>query len=276
MKRAFIFFVFTIFILSSCSQTNLISGKIHSIKMNYPLNKATVPLDFIPSNLTIVSAGDSLTQGVGDSRKRGGYIPYLKAELEGEKGINKVNFMNYGVKGNKTGDLLKRLKSIELQKAIKSSDMVILTIGGNDIMKVVKENISHLEKKDFQSAKIQYEKNLIQIMNSIRDMHENVSIVLIGLYNPFHTWFADVKEMDEILFEWNIIGEKVISSYDQTYFVKIDEIFKNSTENLLYKDYFHPNDKGYSYIANRLYKSLSDKAIDDLALKRYLASKEEN
>jgi lysophospholipase L1-like esterase len=276
MQKPFIFFVLTIFILSSCSNATIVSGKIQPYKSIYSLTKEKVPLDFIPSNLSIVSIGDSLTKGVGDSKNQGGYIPYLQYSLEGEKGINNVNFLNFGVKGQNTADLLKSLKSMELEKAIKGSEMVIITIGGNDIMQVVKKHISHLEKKDFIPAKQRYEENLAQIVRSIRKLQPNVSIVLIGLYNPFITWFADVKEMDEILTEWNIIGQNVVSSYDNSYFVRIDEIFKNTTDNLLSEDYFHPNDLGYSYIADRLYESLTEKALEDLSLRRYLASKEEN
>lgn len=276
MQKPFIFFVLTIFILSSCSNATIVSGKIQPYKSINSLTKEKVPLDFIPSNLSIVSIGDSLTKGVGDSKNQGGYIPYLQYSLEGEKGINNVNFLNFGVKGQNTADLLKSLKSKELEKAIKGSEMVIITIGGNDIMQVVKKHISHLEKKDFIPAKKHYEENLTQILSAIRNFQPNVSIVLIGLYNPFITWFADVKEMDEILTEWNIIGQNVVSSYDNSYFVRIDEIFKNTTDNMLSEDYFHPNDLGYSYIADRLFESLTEKALEELSLRRYLASKEEN
>ncbi|WP_442594223.1 SGNH/GDSL hydrolase family protein [Neobacillus sp. D3-1R] len=276
MHRAFIFFFISIFLLSSCSQTTSVRPKTLSYKQSLTLIKQPIPVDFVPSNLNIVSIGDSLTQGVGDSTKRGGYIPYLKQKLEAEKGIKQVNFSNYGVKGNKTNDLLNRLKKEEIQKAIKASDMVIVTIGGNDLMKVVKENISHLKKEDFSPAKLQYQKNLIKIIASIRTIQPKVSVVVLGLYNPFFTWFQDVQELDEILAEWNQTAQNIISSYKNSYFVRVDEPFKNSNENLLYKDYFHPNDKGYSIIANQLYVTLTDKALNDLSKRQYIASKEEN
>jgi lysophospholipase L1-like esterase len=271
LKRACIFSFVTIFILSSCTLGlgTRVNGEFHANKSVSNLTKKQIPHDFIPLNFSIVSVGDSLTKGVGDSSKRGGYIPYLQEKLEEEKGINEVEFSNFGVKGNKTKDLLNRLKTNELLKAIKESDMVIVTIGGNDIMKVVKENISHLEKKDFIPAKAQFEKNLLGIFDTIRKIHPDIPIVLVSLYNPFYAWFADVKEMDEILVEWNQTGQKVVGIYKGSYFVSIEEVFKKSNENLLFKDYFHPNDKGYMLIANRLHETFREKVIKDFTNRKY-------
>lgn len=252
-----------------------VNGEFHENKEVTLLTKKQVPYDFIPMNLTIAAVGDSLTKGVGDSTKQGGYIPYLQSKLEVNRGINKVEFSNYGVKGNKTIDLIKRLKSDELQNAIKASDMVILTIGGNDVMKVVRENISHLEKNDFNPAKAQFEKNLYKIIDTIRILHPQIPIVLVSLYNPFYAWFADVKEMDEILVEWNAIGHDVISTYRNAYFVNIDEVFKNTNDNLLHSDYFHPNNQGYNLIANLLYEELIKNAIKNIDRKQYMVRIEE-
>ena len=45
--------------------------------------------------------------------------------------------------------------------------------------------------------------------------------------------------------DWNESGKEIIKEYDSAYFIEIDDIFKNSEEDLLYaEDYFHPNDRG--------------------------------
>jgi lysophospholipase L1-like esterase len=250
-----------------------VKGEFHAKKDEMILTKKDVPQDFFPTNYRVMSIGDSLTKGIGDSTKKGGYIPVLQTKLQGEKGIKDIEFLNYGVKGNKTKDLLNRLNIAEVQNEIKESDIVILTIGGNDIMKVVKENISHLEKNDFYSAKIQYEKNLYGIMDNIRMQNPRIPIVLISLYNPFYAWFADVKEIEEILTEWNSIGQKVISNYKDTYFVRIEDIFKN--EHVLHSDYFHPNDQGYNLIANRLFEVLTENVFKVSSSKHYSVSNKE-
>jgi lysophospholipase L1-like esterase len=48
-----------------------------------------------------------------------------------------------------------------------------------------------------------------------------------------------------------------LSRYDKTLFIKIDDLFIDSGDTLLYEDYFHPNDEGYKLIADRMFMSLS-------------------
>ncbi|WP_312473007.1 SGNH/GDSL hydrolase family protein [Neobacillus sp.] len=274
MKKFFTLLILSALFLSSCSQSD--QWALHQIKKSAAPVFEPIPADFLPKNLTVLSAGDSLTQGVGDSTDQGGYLPYLKTLLEKEKGIQHVDFLNYGVKGNRTTQLLKRLQSIEMKDLVKQSDLVIITIGGNDIMKVVRDNISNLQISDFVKEKESYRKHLTQIIEAIVQENPNVSIVLVGLYNPFSKWFSNIKEMDEIVADWNKAGQSVIVNYPNAYFVPIEDVFLHADENLLYTDNFHPNDKGYQLIAERLNETLEERVIPDLEKKAYLVTTEEN
>ncbi|CRK83812.1 SGNH/GDSL hydrolase family protein [Neobacillus massiliamazoniensis] len=274
MKKLFTLLILFIFLMTSCSQSHqsaLLPVKEAAIQVYKP-----IPADFLPRKLTVVTAGDSLTEGVGDSTGHGGYIPYIKTMLEKEKGINEVDFYNYGVTGNRTTQLLKRLQSQEMKTALRKADLVILTIGGNDIMKVVKDHISNLQLSDFTKEKESYIVHLQQIMDAIIAENPQVSIVMIGLYNPFSKWFSNIKEMDQIVSDWNQAGQTVVTSYPNAYFVDIQDIFQNTNENLLFTDNFHPNDKGYELIAGRLNETLEKRTVPDLEKKSYMVSKEEN
>ena len=46
--------------------------------------------------------------------------------------------------------------------------------------------------------------------------------------------------------------------------LNIEDLFLNSNENLLFTDNFHPNDKGYELIAERLNKTLEEQVLPDL------------
>ena len=48
------------------------------------------------------------------------------------------------VKGSRTDQLLERLKEKEVQEGLKDADYILFTIGGNDLMKVVRQNFAHL------------------------------------------------------------------------------------------------------------------------------------
>ncbi|CAM3898431.1 SGNH/GDSL hydrolase family protein [Mesobacillus zeae] len=263
-------------LLTSCS----IYGSSDKVMLNPKKElalelKKSIPPSFFPRKLRVVAAGDSLTEGVGDSRRRGGYLPYLAVKLEKDQSVKEVTVRNYGVSGNRTDQLLGRLRQPEVDAEIKKADIVLVTIGGNDLMKVIKQNIDSLEMDDFKAELADYQTRVESIIHHIDTLNPEAAIVLIGVYNPFFVWFSDIKEMDEVVEGWNKAGEAVIRKYDNAYFVGIQDIFQESKTNLLYTDKFHPNDKGYRLIADRVYASLEGKPIKLLADRAYTAGKGE-
>ncbi|RBP89120.1 lysophospholipase L1-like esterase [Cytobacillus firmus] len=267
MIKKFTFIFLIMLLLASCSSSNN-SEIIHSEKKSKLALKEDIPLDFFPRNITVAAVGDSLTQGVGDSTERGGYVPYLEMSLEKDKSVQDAVFYNFGVRGNRSDQLLKKLGTEEVKDVVKSADAVIITIGGNDVMKVVRENFSNLKLRAFTKEKKNYEQNLIDVLDAIKEVNPNSKIVLIGLYNPFLKWFSEITEINEILEDWNGTSQAILKDYPGTYFVEIDDIFENTDDNLLYTDYFHPNDKGYELIAGRVHQILTEEVLKEIPYKR--------
>ncbi|USK68841.1 SGNH/GDSL hydrolase family protein [Peribacillus asahii] len=259
MKYIITCLLICLFLISGCSQSQTVSTQPleqyqHLTELS---KKQEIPSRFFPDPIQIVSVGDSLTQGVGDSKDNGGYLPYLKKKLEKEPTITAVEMINYGVRGNRTDQLLKRLDKKEIREHIEQADSIVVTIGGNDIMKVFKQNFTNLEMEQFENAKIGYEDRLRKIFDKIRTYNKSAQIYLVGVYNPYTKIFADLYELDMIIADWNNSGEKIVSKYDSAYFISIEDIFQNTTEDLLYtEDYFHPNDRGYELIATRIYNNM--------------------
>jgi lysophospholipase L1-like esterase len=265
LKKFTLLYVLLFFILGACSPfENMQKGNFNNVKKTGLEIKEELKASFFPKDLHIVAAGDSLTQGVGDSTDSGGYIPYLGEHLESEKTIRNANFDNFGVRGNRTDQLLKRLEEKNVQSSVEKADLIILTIGGNDLMKVVKENFSNLRLNQFHNEKKIFADQLQEIFKVIRSQNQQAPIVLVGLYNPFYNWFADVKEMNQIVDDWNRESNSIVEQDGNAYFVDIHDIFLNSEENLLYTDYFHPNDRGYQLIADRIYGLLDEEVVDSL------------
>jgi lysophospholipase L1-like esterase len=265
LKKFTLLYVALAMVLSSCSQfESLEKGNFNKVKETGMVLKEALPNSFFPRDLHIVAAGDSLTQGVGDSTDTGGYIPYLAEQLEKEKTIKNANFENFGVRGNRTDQLLKRLKNKNVQSSIEEADLIILTIGGNDLMTVVKQNFSSLNLNHFKAEEKLFAEQLQEIFSTIRNQNQEAPIVLVGLYNPFYNWFADVEEMNQIVDEWNGQSLSIVRQDGNARFVDIHDIFLNNEENLLYTDYFHPNDRGYQLIAERIYETLDEQVIDSI------------
>ncbi|KMY54541.1 GDSL family lipase [Bacillus sp. FJAT-27231] len=258
MRKMWIIFFTFVFSLTGCS--------------TFPNETAEI----IPKNLNVVSIGDSLTQGVGDSTESGGYIPYLQNRLEQLAEVKKARFVNYGVKGNRTDQLLKRLSQQEVKDSLKKADLVIITIGGNDVMKVFRDNFTQLNVKEFDRQRLSYEKRLDDIIQSVRKQNRDAGVVLIGLYNPFLKVLGNVKEVEAIIADWNEGSKEVVEQYDKTCFVPVEDLFKNTKENLLYNDQFHPNDKGYELIANRIFETIDGQKLEELTNKKIIYANEES
>ncbi|MGM0845409.1 MAG: SGNH/GDSL hydrolase family protein [Bacillota bacterium] len=259
MKKFLFSLLLILLFITGCSGGDSIS---HPQVTYTLLKKERPPADFIPKDIKIVSIGDSLTQGVGDSTKSGGYVPYLQYHFESLDSVREAEFINYGVRGNRTDQLLKRLKNKDISKAVSESDLVFITIGGNDVMKVFKENLYDLNLAVFNEEMVNYGDRLREILTLIRQYNSETGIVLVGIYNPFNTWFSEIKEVDEIILNWNLFSDSVLSEYERTAFITINDIFIEGQDSLLFEgDYFHPNDEGYELMAGRMFDWLTQREI---------------
>src|SRR5699024_9668157 len=132
------------------------------------------------------------------------------------------------------------------------ADIVIVTIGANDIMKVFKENILNVTLDKFKAEEPAYRERLQTIIDEISEKNSRAQIFLVGFYNPFKGYFTDIDELEHIVNDWNDIGESVVSENNQTNFVPIKDIFDEPEETILSGDNFHPNHHGYELIAERI------------------------
>lgn len=210
----------------------------------------------VPKKIHLTAIGDSLTQGVGDSNNEGGYLRYLADDLEKLETVKDVKVDNLGIKGYRTTQLLEYLQEKDVKEKVEKADVVLITIGGNDLMQIVKNHIFELQMDLFAGELVHYKKRLDDILAQIRAYNKDTAIVLVGLYNPFSEWFGDIEEMQQVLDDWNSASETVVSEYENTYFVPISEIFSDPDKNLLYDDQFHPNDEGYKRIAGEVFLTL--------------------
>ncbi|EDL64513.1 SGNH/GDSL hydrolase family protein [Bacillus sp. SG-1] len=217
-------------------------------------------INLFNKDLKIVSIGDSLTQGVGDETKSGGYVGILNHTFEDNQ--LKISLENYGKRGNRTDQLLKRLEDKEIARSIKEADIVLITIGANDIMKIVKSNFIDLKVETFEREQQGYTDRLRAIFDKINDLNPDTKIYLIGFYNPFEGYFGDIKELEVIMRGWNEAGKTVTEEYDNVNYIPTSDLFEGSNLELLAEDYFHPNTSGYKLIAKRVLEYVEEISLE--------------
>ncbi|RKQ31494.1 SGNH/GDSL hydrolase family protein [Oceanobacillus halophilus] len=213
-------------------------------------------IEFFKNNIHIVAIGDSLTQGVGDSTNRGGYIGILERTINQNKEI--AEFENFGKRGQRSAQLLNRMDNEEVTSAISKADIVLITIGANDIMQVAKENIMNLTLHDFIEQRVSYENNLQEIVTKIQNVNEDTNIYLVGFYNPFEKYFQDIKELDMIVETYNSTTRTIAEEHPNVTFIPTVDLFQDAEINLFAEDNFHPNYHGYHRIAERVLNHITN------------------
>lgn len=213
-------------------------------------------IDFFANNeARVVAIGDSLTQGVGDVTGNGGYVGMLEDALNSADETI-VEFENYGKRGRRTDQLLKYLEDPKVSTSISDSDIVLITIGANDIMQVIKENFTNITLDDFKEARVEYKDRLRKIFEKIYSLNPHAEVYFIGFYDPFGRFFPKIKELGVIVQNWNEIGKNVTEKYDNATFIPTMDLFDDPNVDLFWKDNFHPNYKGYHRIAERVLEYL--------------------
>ncbi|WP_156290150.1 GDSL-type esterase/lipase family protein [Oceanobacillus salinisoli] len=208
-------------------------------------------INYFQNNPTnIVAIGDSLTQGVGDSTNQNGYIGILERTINANGEV--AQFENFGKRGLRSVQLLNRLDDEEVSSAIQEANIILITIGANDIMQVAKENIMNLSLHDFIEERVNFENNLREVIAKLKDLNKEANIYLVGFYNPFEKYFQDIEELNMIVETYNSTSESIADENEKVTFIPTVDLFKDEDINLFADDNFHPNYQGYHRIAERV------------------------
>jgi lysophospholipase L1-like esterase len=198
--------------------------------------------------INIVALGDSLTKGLGDDTGKG-YVGDITEQVK--KRTNKqVSLLNLGINGQTSDELRKQVKQPEVLRQIGGADMVLITIGGNDLFRGGQGLVDYKTDKIMVIEK-KYLNNLKYIFTEVRHANPNANVFFVGLYNPFIN-LSTGKETSTIVRRWNYDSAEVSAAFPKVVFVPTFDLFELKVNDYLYSDKFHPNSKGYRLIAERV------------------------
>ncbi|GBG97266.1 SGNH/GDSL hydrolase family protein [Lactococcus termiticola] len=229
------------------------------------------------TTLHYTALGDSLTEGVGDATKQGGFVPLFAKDIEQEKKVS-VQSDNYGKAGDTSEQILERMTSqSKITDSLKNANVITLTVGGNDVLKVIRDNIdkiSTLKAEDFKEPSKTYQAELQKIFSEIRKYNSHAQIYVLGIYNPFYLNFPQITVMQEVINQWNQATTAVVKGQDKSRFVAINDLLYKGQDgqkgiadagadsqsgeknDLLYAgDHFHPNNIGYQIMAQAVFEA---------------------
>lgn len=260
--KYFIMIICVIFLIG-CNSNDLVEVSF-SEKQEVLFEEYVIPFEFFPRTIEVVGLGDSLTQGVGDELMREGYLGRLQQHFSQYNGIEDVLLTNTAKRGRRSDQLLKMLKNGEVDHQIRKANIITLTIGGNDIMKVVKKDLFNLKVEAFEKELEKFERNYVQILHEIREINSTAPIILMGLYNPITIVTDEKSEFDLILDEWNETIQATANSDSNACFVPIDRLFVTNTNLVYHTDFFHPNSKGYQLVLEEIVNTMQECGLIDV------------
>ncbi len=218
----------------------------------------TEPFSPSPSKDLLLGLGDSLTRGVGD--KNGlGYFGIIKKEWLA-KADNSSRAINLSIRGQTSQNLLDQLKKAQTKRFVKEADIIVITIGGNDLFRAGRD-IEHIDIHTIKKRKEQFKYNLTAILSEIHQLNPECSIYLLGLYNPFGD-LTDSSRTSTIVADWNHAAIVAAQSFNQVTVVPVYDLFHKNPQPYLYSDHFHPNEKGYQEIADRLRQVINTAGLE--------------
>ncbi len=260
-------FFFSVFALSFVILAVLIPKSDPQLKKSDFLKNKKISLNYI-------AIGDSLTEGVGDLTNQGGFVPLLSGDL-GDYFNATVNTENYGVSGNTSQQILTRMtENKEITEQLKKANLMTLTVGGNDVLAVIRKNLANLKVSNFKKPARQYQERLRKILDLARKDNQDLPIFVLGIYNPFYLNFQELTEMQTVINDWNQKTQEVVDDYDHVYFVPINDLLYKGVDGkegivqstgeqttivndaLFSGDHFHPNNTGYQIMSDAVMETI--------------------
>ena len=176
MKKIFAFFLAVLSGLSLCScsgnKTGASSGKISLPEGKRP---------------NILALGDSIAAGYGLESQDDNYLSIFSENIGGV-------LQNDAVSGYDSADLLTLVSSGRLSQDIANADVIIISIGGNDLLHNNELLVSTLKNAYLKGGEFfpeevkkiysDFESNLASVLDLLRSKNKNAPIILQTLYNP--------------------------------------------------------------------------------------------
>lgn len=217
-----------------------------------PVASVTAPIKAAApaSKIAPLILGDSLAHGQGDDTGLG-IGGRLVDELK-KAHRNVDGSVNLAVNGAFAKDLEVQLESRNVQTIIAQSNVIVISIGGNDLWSGA-NGLRRAPRNNPQKVMGETLDAVDRIVKKVRAANPRARIFLVGLYNPFVS--APFGSMLSVLVsEWNAMEIKRFANDTNVTVVQTSDLFSHRSR--LSLDNFHPDDEGYALIARRIAESL--------------------
>lgn len=191
--------------------------------------------------LRVVIIGDSVAAGSGDETGLG-----ITGQLRMRLTSTAAEITNGAIPGGRTRDMHHAVE--RLRHEIQRADVVLLSVGGNDLYGSSKERLLSLISPDFQIRRVA--RRVTHVVDHLQQINPAVSVVLLGLYNPYGQMKLGPL-LSAYVKRWDGKLTLAFASNPKVSVVPIADLLA-SVERLSPLDRFHPGASGYAAIVQRV------------------------
>lgn len=212
--------------------------------------------------LSFLSLGDSIAAGAGladpDTMTYGAIVSHT----------NGYNFKNDAVNGHQTKNLLKRVQTASVREDIANADIICISIGGNDfiqsdIMSLIKQAVIDNDYSQFDKIAATAKYNLGLIINEIKGVNPNATILMQTLYNPMYLSKEVREAYQQGLNRLNGAIRSYLDAHPGAYTIVDVEPAFSGDSSLIAPDTIHPNPKGHRLIAKTVLGVLKELGLGE-------------
>lgn len=197
------------------------------------------------SKIVPLILGDSLARGTGDETGLG-IGGRLVDELK-KRNVPVQRATNLAVDGARTPDLLQRLQSHNVLEVAAQSNVIVISIGGNDLWGGT--DWRNAPPKDPDAVMARVLDHIDAAVKQLRGVNRGARIFIVGLYNPFIST-PNGAMLTPLVLRWNAHMTERFSGDPNVVIVPTADLF--AYHDRLSPDRFHPSGEGYALIARRI------------------------
>ncbi len=188
-----------------------------------------------------VTIGDSVAHGAGDESGRG-IAGWLDRELRA-RDARFAPTANLGINGARTYNVVRLLGTQTARSVIASANVVIVSIGGNDLYGDPIARIATLLSPDLAIRRIGDRVRIV--VRDIERINPSARVILLGVYNPYRR----LQFLDRDVNAWDA---HLVAMFAADRAVIVERIAGVIPDRLSTIDHFHPSAAGYALIASRI------------------------
>ncbi|WP_071459634.1 SGNH/GDSL hydrolase family protein [Bacillus massilinigeriensis] len=197
----------------------------------------------------MLALGDSVITGFGTDPKAN-FVQSFSAGLSEQTG-KEVFLRNEGINGLTSKKLYDIVQRGRLDEEIKQSEVIILNVGGNDILRAARHSDFATAIGTFDTLQSEFVDNMTGVSDIILTLNPQVTIVLLELYNPLpidHTFYS---LSDKLLPKWNLRLYQFAQNFNHSVVVQTTKVINSSHPDHLSVDRVHPSQDGHIAISQQ-------------------------